>query len=87
MNPVDSKRKDWEKFHIVENSKRKVHGRLIHFILLLSFREKSLKPIDVAKKVILAIKKSNKPDGKRPNMRIITEYYEDQILKVFSCDF
>ena len=38
--------------------------------------------MDVAKRVISAIKRSNRSTGNQPNMRMITEYYEDQILKV-----
>ena len=56
---------------------------ILYFIFIyLYFREKSLTPLDVAKRVISAIKRSNRSTGNQPNMRMITEYYEDQILKV-----
>jgi len=43
-----------------------------------------LTPLDVARRIIKAIKQTEKPsaDGKRPRMRILIEYHEEDILKV-----
>lgn len=49
-----------------------------------AYREQQVTPVDVAQKVIRAIKDSSRSSsaGRKPNMRIIIEYLEDDILKM-----